>query len=279
MQFKTYPHMKKTTTKHFSKKLARYGALTAAIAGMADAHGQINFTDIDPDHSGGVGNDYFLDLNNDGTNDFRIHHDGGSNLFISPTAANNQVLGSGTSSTYAYPYALSNGAVISAGATGGWFNNGYSGGFQSMNYGSCSYGNWCDISDKYLGLRFEVGGNLHYAWVQLDVDTNGASWTVKEYAYNETPDQAITAGQETLGLNTPSIETVRIVALNKSIGLYNLNNSMTYTLYSMTGQKVLTGTTSESMHVIEATTAASGVYLIELEDQTTRTRIKKKIIL
>ncbi|NQX85321.1 MAG: hypothetical protein HRT67_05380, partial [Flavobacteriaceae bacterium] len=46
--------MKKTTTTHFSKQLARYGALTAAIAGMVDAHGQINYTDIDPDHNGGV---------------------------------------------------------------------------------------------------------------------------------------------------------------------------------------------------------------------------------
>ena len=271
--------MRKTTTKHFSKKLARYGALTAAIAGMADAHGQINYTDIDPDHSGGIGNDYFLDLNNDGTDDFRIYHNGGSNLYISPTTANNQVLGSGSSSSFAYPYALSNGGVISAGAAGSWFNNGFSNGYQSLNYGSCSYGNWCAITDGYLGLRFDVGGNLHYAWARLDVDQDGANWSIKEYAFNETPDAAINAGQQTLSVNSQSLEQVRIVALNKSIGLYQLNNQTNYTLYSMTGQKVLSGTTSESMHVIEANTMASGIYLIELEDQETKARIKKKIVL
>jgi len=270
--------MKKTTTKNFTKKLARYGALTTAIAGMADAHGQINYTDIDPDHSGGVGNDYFLDLNNDGTDDFRIYHDGGSNLFISPTAANNQVLGSG-SSTYAYPYVLSNGGVISSGATGSWFNNGLSNGYQSLNYGNCTYGNWCNITDGYLGLRFDVGGSLHYAWARLDVDQDGANWSVKEYAYNETPNQSINAGQQTLSVNSQSIEQVKIVALNKSIGLYNLSNSTSYTLYSMTGQKVLGGITSESIHVIEANTMASGIYLIEIEDQETKARIKKKIVL
>ena len=58
--------MKKTTKKNLSNRLARYGALTVAIAGVADASGQIVYTDLDPDFSGGgAGSFHLLDLNND----------------------------------------------------------------------------------------------------------------------------------------------------------------------------------------------------------------------
>ena len=42
--------MKKTTSETLSKKLTKYGALTAAIAGVSGVNGQIVFTDIIPDH-------------------------------------------------------------------------------------------------------------------------------------------------------------------------------------------------------------------------------------
>ena len=64
--------MKKITQKKLSQRLVRYGALTAAIAGVADASGQIIYTDITPDYSGGANTDYALDLNNDGIIDFNI---------------------------------------------------------------------------------------------------------------------------------------------------------------------------------------------------------------
>jgi hypothetical protein len=111
------------------------------------------------------------------------------------------------------------------------------------------------------------------------VDQDGANWSIKDYAFNETPDQAITAGQQTLGVGSQSLEQVRVVALNKSIGLYQLPNHTNYTLYNMTGQKVLTGVASDNVHVIEANAMASGIYLIELEDQETKARLKKKIVL
>ena len=64
--------MEKITSQKFSKKLASYGAMSMAIAGLTDASGQIVYTDVDPDFAGGVTIDYGLDLNNDGTVDFNI---------------------------------------------------------------------------------------------------------------------------------------------------------------------------------------------------------------
>lgn len=280
----TYAFMTKITSKKLSKQLAKYSALTVAIGGIADANGQINYTDVQPDFAGGIGSEFFLDLDNNGTNDFRIFNDSSNNLLIEPLAASNQFLGSGSSSSYAYPYALSNGAPISASAAGSWFNNGYSMGQASLNYGSssstCSFGNWCDVTDRYLPLRFDVGGNTHYGWARLDVDAIGNVWSVKDYAYNETADEVILAGQQTLTVETSSINDIKIVSLNKTIGLYNLQSATSYRLLNMTGKEVLKGNTlADHSFVIDANSIANGVYIIELTDSNSKAVTRKKLVL
>jgi hypothetical protein len=192
--------------KNLKKRLAQYGMLAAAITGANEANGAVIYTDITPDFAGGVGSQYFLDLDNNAVNDFRIWHNGSSNLYISPLTATNEVLGSG-GATFAYPFALSSGATISSGA-GTFYNNGFSGGFQSLNYGSCSFGNWCTITDRYIGVRFDIAGNIHYGWVRLDVNQSGSVWTVKDYAYETNPGVAILAGDTGTGGTTASPATI-----------------------------------------------------------------------
>lgn len=200
-----------------SKRLAERIKTYSAIAGVAvagtEASAAVVYTDVSPDFSGGVGGQYFLDLNNDGTNDFRIYHNGSYNLFIEPIGPNNEVLGSG-SSQYAYPYVLSYGSAISGGASGGWYNNGYSAGYQSLNYGSyATFGNWANITDGYLGLRFQVGGQTHYGWCRMDVNASGSSWVIKDYAYESTPGASILAG-DIGGPATPADSALNVMAID-----------------------------------------------------------------
>ena len=275
--------MKKTTSLNLSKKLASYGALTASIIGVADASGQsIIYTDVNPDFSGTGGSEYLLDIDNNGTNDFRIHAQIGSyysNLYLQPLTASNEALGSG-GATYAYPFALSNNDVISSGA-GSWFNNSFSNGAMSLNYYGCSFGNWCNTTDGYLGLRFNIAGSgIHYGWIRLDVGGNGSSWTIKDYAYHDTPGSSILAGQQSLSVEGFEAQNqVKIVALNQTIGLYNLPNTTKYSVFNMAGKVVLNGTTENSEYVIEANNIASGVYILELTDQNTNAVIRKKVVL
>ena len=274
--------MKKTTSKKLSKKLAQYGALSMAIVGVTDLNGQIIYTDITPDFDQGAGQPYSLDLNNDGTPDFQIHIESTSDLKIMPLNANNEVLGnpySSGSSFYVFPYALSNGAPISNSASGSWFNNSFSVGVQDLNYSSCSRGNWCSVTDKYLGLRFNISGNTHYGWARLDVGASGNTWTIKDYAYNTILDEPITAGQMTLGIDDNVFSEVKIVALNRSIALYNLPQQTDYRLFSITGQSVLDGKIENNTHVKEANTLATGMYILELKDMDTNAVIRKKMVL
>lgn len=186
--------MKDKSTK-LKERLAKYGLMAAGIVGADQANAAVVYTDEVPDFAGGIGSQYFLDLNNDGTDDFRIWHNGSSNLYISPLVATNAVLGSG-GATFAYPFALNLNDPINAGA-GTFFTNGFAGGFQSLNYGSCSFGNWCSITDGYMGLRFDIGGNTHYGWVRLDVNASGSVWSVKDYAYEDVANASIDAGEMT----------------------------------------------------------------------------------
>ncbi|MBU2929194.1 T9SS type A sorting domain-containing protein [Winogradskyella psychrotolerans] len=271
--------MKKITSKNFSKKLANYGALSLAIAGLTDVSGQIIYTDVDPDFTGGGLIDYSLDLDNDGNADFNIDagtlNAGAYNFVQINNASNssNSILGSQPS--YIYPFALDNGAIISSGQS-----TFYSGG--TLNFASCYLGvgdsNWCGATDKYLGLRFQIAGSTHYGWAKLDVSESGDSFTVKEYAYNATAGEAIEAGQ-TLSVDQFALNNVRIVGLNNSIGLYNLPENTNYNVYDISGKSILNGSINNNSYIIEAKRLSQGVYIVELEDVYTNSVIRKKIVL
>jgi len=284
--------MKKTTSQKLSKRLIQYGALSAAIAGVSSANGQIIWTDI-PDVSR-TNASYQLNLDGDGTVDYTILNYGGALQFIAPASNyifyttslapygfqgfnNNAVLGIGPIGfgSYKYPFALSSGAAISAGATA-WLTGSS---WQTMNWNGCGYPNsqWCDVTDKYLGLRFKIGANTHYGWAKLDAGS--ASFTIKEYAYNSTPDAPINANQKTLGIEDNNLSKIKIVGLSRSIAIYNLTNATNYIVYNLSGQKVLDGTTSNREHVIEASSLSSGMYVVELSDTESNAVLKKKVVL
>jgi hypothetical protein len=90
----------------------------------------------------------------------------------------------------------------------------------------------------------------------------------------------IEAGQQSLSIDDFDLNDTRIVALNKSIGLYNLSgNSTNYNLYDITGKVVLNGTTSDDTHVIEAASLSSGIYIVELRDSNSSSVLRKKVVL
>lgn len=281
--------MKKITSKNLSKRLTQYGALTAAIGGIAEASGQVIYTDITD--VGGPVFSYELNLDNDGAGnhdftieDWKITTATNSSALKIWIKAGNAVAGSKPS--YVYPFALDSGAVIDAAQP--WQSNSGNSQWQTMQFldaggNGCQYASkWCDVTDKFLGLRFDIGGNTHYGWARLDApgSNDTSTWTIKDYAYEATPDSAITAGSGILEIDENDlVSKVRVVSLNKSIGLYHLPEVTNYRLFSMTGQEVLKGVITESTHVIEAKTLASGVYIVALEDYNTKAVMRKKIVL
>lgn len=276
--------MKKTTQRKMSERLAKYSAMSLAIAGVADANGQIAYTDVTPDYDG-FNTLYQLDLDGDTVTDFFIFTGSyGSSpvnaVAIDAVETSNSFLGSAPG-PYEYPFALNSGDPISSGQAT-WFEGAANGVAGTLNYTSCYNGigssNWCGVVDKYLGLRFKIGTDTHYGWVRLDVDAAGMNWTLKDYAYNTVPNEPINAGQ-TLSTNEFALNGVRVIALNNRIGLYNLPQSTDYTLYDISGKQVLKGSIESESHVIETKNIANGIYIVELTDNTSNRVIRKKVVL
>lgn len=284
--------MKKITTKpKLSKRLVSYGALASSLAGIAEANGQIVYTDVNPDYAGGNNISYMIDLDNNGVNDFTIRQEHSyynwygyiysyNYLYMDPLVAGNYIVGSigGTSNQFAYPFALSSNVTISSGMTG-WYNNGYNSGFTSLNWNG-GFGNFIGVTDKFIGVQFKIGTNTHYGWIRMDVSVNPTSWTIKDFAYNATPDATITTPQ-VLSTTSEATKSIKIVSLNHSVALYNLPQQATYKLINMSGQTITTGTVSGTdSYVIETgNTLAAGIYIVEVQDVETQSILRKKVIL
>ena len=174
-------------------RLKSYLALTAgfvAFSPLADA--QIIYTDVNPD-SVLTGNDsLLLDINHDGTFDFKVNQhkfkQGNSyrydNHFIG--LYGNQVLSASgwtySSQRFYAPKPMNLGDdMISNPPKSVWKNGGRLGFFQALQ-------------DKYVGFRFKINSDFFYGWARFDVENYFKSITIKDYAYNSESGKILKAG-------------------------------------------------------------------------------------
>jgi hypothetical protein len=192
--------MPKKRAKPFAKQLAQYGVLSAIMAAGTNADGQIIYTDENPNFVGGNTSQYFLDLNNDGDDDFRIygHHAYGNGyssigLAVQPLGSSNISNGIMTDNGDHYALALSAGEAIN---NTGNFNSSTNGVTMNVQSGDICAGAWCDATDKFIGFQFKIAGVIHYGWARMDAnaDFNNGSWVLKDYAYESEAGVGIVAG-------------------------------------------------------------------------------------
>ena len=163
----------------------------------------------------------FVDLNNDGINDFALHaictysHPGSSGTFsyaqltINPVVAGNHIWGQ-------VPDVAALAAGVSVGSNGPFKANVYLMGADQTN---AYYGQWAlrkgSIKNRYVGLKFLINGQVHFGWARLNVQIRSARTTCVQavltgYAYetvagmpivtgNTSGTEAASAGPGTLG--------------------------------------------------------------------------------
>ncbi len=201
--------MKKT----FTKKLAAYtGAAGAFIAlGSAnEAKAQAVYTDVNPDTILDPYNydSYDIDFNNDAVSEFEInsyyYFTSGSSYYSSTwyywsfqakaagiykADINFGIMEYGP---YGLVAALNQNAVIDS-----------TGGFNAVefiyNLGYNSFGPFSGQGDKYIGVHFNIGTDIHYGWIMINVETGFNTLTVKGFAYESQPEVGIMAG-DTVGV-------------------------------------------------------------------------------
>lgn len=77
--------------------------------------------------------------------------------------------------------------------------------FSGFNSSDSDLGAWAGsgkgVSNRYLGLKVVIRGEVHYGWARLSVSLghqrhfNDVSGTLTGYAYETVPDKPIVAGQ------------------------------------------------------------------------------------
>jgi hypothetical protein len=169
----------------------------------------------------------YIDLNNDGIKDFLLRtsfYAGSSGLVVGLNAsgyrnADNLVAGRRYSRS---GYFLSTASALPAGARIGPKGNFsvrlpflaeelFNGvGSQNSDLGPWA-GHGKGVTDRYLGLKFVINGEVHYGWARLSVTLghhrqfDDVSGTLTGYAYETVPNKPIIAGQ----ITGPDVITVQ----------------------------------------------------------------------
>jgi hypothetical protein len=169
---------------------AASGAALAIVP--ASAQGEIVFSAVDVT----TGGSYALDLNKDGTPDFtfeQVPYDSGHghDFGLALDVPGNAVLGARNP--------LPIGARIGPGrgfTTSTYYGVVFMG--ENFEYGTItnSFGFWKGVTNKFVGFKFLVSGEVHYGWARLS-GNGGTSVVISGYAYETVPNKGIRAGQRT----------------------------------------------------------------------------------
>lgn len=209
-------------------RLAAYGAAAVAMGvGIPAAAqvpvGHIVYTPADIPILAPGGSTISLDLNHDGVADFTITTSGYSSsrngnfykheaVYETP-ATGNSAIGK---------RALAKGQIIDM---GGQFRasevaladvNFFA---ASGHFGTSSKGAFKRVVDKYLGVKFSIGGQMHEGWVRISMKSSfgDITGTITGYAYDTVPNETgLAAGQirgGTAGTTTPEDSTAKPATL------------------------------------------------------------------
>lgn len=216
--------------------------LTAFFLSIAfNTQAQVVYTDVNPDSL--VSSSYELDLNNDGSPEFLIEKttDGGIDI-VQATGLSDQdsLIGyyAGFPAITGYPSALSSNEVIDGTAT--FVDEGVMGGDHELIMEDAD---WPDGFNRYLGLKFNISGEVHYGWAKIKISTDYVAFTITEYAYNATAGAAINSGVVSVEENTPVAEMTVFpnpVSENATFSFYLQDESaIELSVYDLSGKQIL----------------------------------------
>lgn len=209
--------------------------MAAGLIISAEMQGQVVYTDLDPDEQLSAFSDdyYYLDFNDDGITDITFFQNLWKDMYCDTSTTSNWCYGFTYQSVQVYAAGadfvnsdllgsvaydvlpgspMPAGAVISVDANwsgygfirlfdnGGTWGEVYSdwwGDYMWVDW-DYQFGQWQDIEEhKYLGVKFLIGGQTHYGWIEMTAILGTRIFQVVKiyaYAYEATPGDPIVAG-------------------------------------------------------------------------------------
>lgn len=174
------------------RRLAAYAMAGGAILASAETVNATLIVVDPPDITIGADGQYDLDLDGDSVNDFSFYNFTDTNkvnfdyreLHVS-TFGTNQIADSAapqdTGETSPGVHTFSGGDYVMSGYKDA-----------PPDTGGGPYGDWFGVSNKFLGLQFDIGGQTHYGWAELSVSdstdiSTAATATLHRWGYDDTP--------------------------------------------------------------------------------------------
>tara|TARA_A100000171_G_scaffold52284_1_gene69924 strand:- start:10235 stop:11032 length:798 start_codon:yes stop_codon:yes gene_type:complete len=251
--------MSKITKNNFGKKLAKYGALSLAIAGVADATGQVVYTDVDPDFIGGMGDSFSIDFDGDGTDDIQViqSNNGNYELVQALPAVGNGVIAA-SNAGYLYASNLAEGTVIDGTGAFGSFGSFCAG----VGYAGSQF---CGAGEGIIGVEFDISGDTHYGWVRVDV-ADSSNFIVLDFAYESSAAIGIAAGDEgdIIGVDDQIFANFDFFVNNEQLNLSAANAMDQVTVYTILGQQVADQKLSGTNETVNISALSTGVYVAKV---------------
>jgi hypothetical protein len=287
--------MKAKTTKSLAKKLKQYSAL-AATAVVADASGQVVYTDINDTTLVNNGDFFDIDLNNDGIleatiNLYAFATSGSYGSFFYKSSYNGVGIDADTlrneiatsvstfatsTGTYSVGVAKAFSLNNAINNTANWASNYiYAGAYANYsfvtpygsNYNTISVGQFPGAGDKYMGVRFKLNNNTHYGWVRMSISQKSDTVTIKDFAYNATANTPILAG------DTGTIVGIREGLFGKN-DLYAQANQIRVSgqlpantllrVRDLQGKVIYTKELNPNEELVSIPNVSNGIYIAEL---------------
>lgn len=249
-------------------------ALSTFIYSFINA--SVVYVDINPDTtllSTGQTARMDIDLNNDGTADYRISTVdtmGFSFVYVQAgqIATSNfvQCHTAGTAiNAIAWPY-----SPLVGDSSGNWHSMG-AGNATMVSYTSIfgKTGEWVNAQDYYLAVKFLIGSSYHYGWIRMQVNQTTWDITFKDYAYESTAGASVPVSVNNINAGKPDVKVFQAAdnsVLNFSVKTAQLPVSVE--LVDMQGRivgtKVLEDNNAAKNISLDVSGITAGVYVYRL---------------
>ncbi len=178
----------------YALSAAAAGVTILALAGPSEA--KIIYT---PTHRViGDGSSYKLDFTGNGRTELTIQNKHYSSCTTEGGCSTWQSLAVDLSESNQVVYNVFGAVAMKAGMRIGP-KDAFAGGLQRMAFGNNSFGgNWINVKNRYLGVKFKIKGKSHYGWARLSVQVQRPvtiTATLTGYAYETVANKPIVAGQ------------------------------------------------------------------------------------
>ena len=143
-----------------------------------------------------------------------------------------------------------------------------------------SLGEFQGNQDGYIGAKFTTSGNTHFGWVRVNVADDCYSLTIKDFAFQTSPNTGIVAGDYggsgLVNIDDQMRSKVLISQLYNSIYFDNVQEPTTIQLFNMLGNEIKRCDISSNQR-INLDEKEAGLYLIVVSSLNSK-QIKKIFI-